>query len=87
LTQPVRPKNPQTPRKQGLEYHRAALASYERIRETAVQLRAEKSAAGMSLRERIAWASVIDTCDGLVAGARRRLRKAERAAKGVRHGQ
>ena len=86
LTQQYRPKNSQLPRKPDLEYYRAALASCERVLRVAREVRAEQSAAGMDLRSRIAWASVIQDCEGWVAGARRRLRKAERAAKGVRHG-
>lgn len=82
------PQNrPQKASSNDLAHCRAVLASCERILRTARELRAEDSAAGMNLRERIAWAAVIQDCEGLVAAARRRLRQAQRRAKGVRHGR
>lgn len=82
------PQNrPQKAPSNDLAHCRAALSSFERILRTARELRAEDSAAGMDLRERIAWAAVIQDCERMVAEARRRLRQAQRRAKGVRHGR
>lgn len=66
------------PEKAGLrepspEYLRDSLESYYRMRDAAVELRQEATAAGADLRTRLGWASVIVTIDGWIAGRRREL--------------
>lgn len=60
-------------RPQKAEYLRSALLSVYRIRDAAVDLRREQTAAGADLRARLAWASVIDTIDGWIAHYQREL--------------
>ena len=60
------------------EFWRGHMLTCHRIREVAVQLRAERTKAGADLRERLAHASVIDTVDEWIANARRRLVLAQR---------
>lgn len=66
------------------EYWRASLFSLYRMRDVAVQLRSEQTAAGADLRHRVAMASVIDTIDGWIASHQRRLSViARRGGQGV----
>lgn len=66
------------PEKAGLrepspEYLRDSLQSYYRMRDAAVELRQEATAAGADLRTRLGWAGVIATIDGWIAGRHREL--------------
>lgn len=69
---------------QQAEFLRDSLHGYYRMRDVAIELRQEETAAGADLRTRLAWANVIATIDGWIAERQRELSViARRGGRGV----